>query len=104
MLLKPDLMFLSLGVTTFYKKSFTFESQVSVCKSPSQYNPVFIPGMAHTVLSAWMSLLEAGPVLLPGSPPAGAGSGVSGWRREGQEQPGCHQHPDDVRGPRVPGH
>ena len=85
MLMKPDLMFLSLGITTFYRKSFTFESQVSVCNCPAQYNPVFIPGIPHTVLFSWMCLLEAGPVLLPGPPPAGAGSGVSGGRREGQE-------------------
>ena len=32
--MKPDLMFLSLGITTFYRKSFTFESQVSVVSVP----------------------------------------------------------------------
>ena len=36
---KPELMFLSLSVTTFYRKSFTFESQVSVFKSPLR-NPI----------------------------------------------------------------
>ena len=86
MLMKPDLMFLSLGITTFYRKSFTFESQVSDCiKCPAQSNPIFILGIAHTLLFSWMSCLETGPVLLSGPPPAGAGPGVSGWRREGQE-------------------
>ena len=105
MLPKPELMFLSLSVTTFYRKSFTFESQVSVFKRP-QSNLVFIPGTAHTVLSAWISRLENRPWLLPGPPPAGAGPDVSGSHRESQQlwHPGCCQQRDDVRGPRVPGH
>ena len=83
MLMKPDLMFLSLGITTFYRKSFTFESQVSECiKCP---NPISILGIAHTLLFSWMSCLETGPILLHGPPPARAGPGVSGGRCEGQE-------------------
>ena len=107
MLLKPELMFLSLSVTTFYRKSFTFESQVSVWLYQHCTNIFLpsIPGIAHSVQSPWISLPETG--LLPGPPLAAASSDdLSGRRREIQElwYPGCCQQCHDVRGSGVSGH
>ena len=103
MLDKPELMFLSLCVTTFYRKSFTFESQVGIWFYPHCTYSCH-PGIAHSVQSPRFPQPETG--LLPRPPLAGAGSDLSGRRRKIQElwHPGCYQQCHDVWGSGVSGH